>query len=182
MKKIVILLTLLVSLSFGQSMFKTVEGATSSGVTEGSATLDENRPDAFIIRHVKESVAFDKDGKVLDETGSIKLIRLNIRFEFDRHDIRQDYESEISEAVEFLNKHKGLTATVDGHTDSVGTYMYNHTLSELRAKKVAQALTKSGIDKSRIKTKGHGETTPVASNKSEEGRALNRRVDISFNR
>jgi OOP family OmpA-OmpF porin len=182
MKKVVVLLIFLTSLSFGQSIFKTVEGATNSGITEGSAVSDENRPDGFIIKHVKDEVVFNEDGKVLDKDGKIKLIRLNVKFDFDKYDIKDEYKYEISEAVEFLNKHKTLTAIIEGHTDSVGTYEYNYSLSKLRAKTIAQALRVSGIDKNRIKTEGFGETVPIATNENDKGRALNRRVDISFNK
>ncbi|HIP44511.1 MAG TPA: OmpA family protein [Sulfurospirillum arcachonense] len=182
MKNIVVLLAVLVSFSFGQSIYKKVDDATNSGVTEGSAVVEENRPAAFIIKHAKDEVVFNEAGKVLDENGNIKLIRLDVKFDFDKYDIKDEYQGEISEAAKFLKKHKTLTSTIEGHTDSKGTHEYNHNLSQLRAKKVALALASMGINEDRIITKGFGETVPVASNESEEGRAQNRRVDISFNK
>jgi len=182
MKNIVLLVVVLVSFSFGQSIYKKVDDATNSGVTEGSALTDEERPSAFIIKHPKEEIAFNESGKVVDEAGNIKLIRLDVKFDFDKTDIKDEYKGEVSEAIKFLNKHKSLSATIEGHTDSVGTHEYNYILSQLRAKKVAIALNNMGIDDSRIITKGFGETIPIASNESEEGRAQNRRVDISFNK
>ena len=182
MKKIVILVAVLVSFSFGQSIYKKVDDATSSGVTKGSKIPEKQRPDPFIIKHAKDDVVFNEAGKVLDEDGNIKLIRLDVKFDFDKYDIKYEYKGKISEAVMFLKKHKTLTATIEGHTDSKGTNEYNYNLSQLRAKKVALALGSMGIDKDRMMTKGFGETVPVASNESEEGRAQNRRVDISFNK
>jgi len=182
MKNIAILVAVLVSFSFGQSIYKKVDGATNSGVTEGTAIPDEQRPDPFIIRHVKDDVVFNDAGKVLDKDGNIKLIRLDVKFDFDKYDIKDEYRGEISEAVAFLKKHKTLTATIEGHTDSKGTDEYNYNLSQLRAKKVALALVDMGIEKDRIITKGFGETAPIATNETEEGRAQNRRVDISFNK
>jgi len=182
MKNMVILLIVLVSFSFGQSIYKKVDDSTNSGVTEGSAIPDEERPQGYIIKHVKDEVVFNEDGKVLDKNGDIKLIRLNVKFDFDKYDIKDEYADQIDEAVKFLDKHKNLNVTVEGHTDSKGTEEYNYVLSQLRAKKVALSISEKGIDESRITTKGFGESVPVASNESEEGRAQNRRVDISFNK
>lgn len=182
MKNIVVLLVVLVSFSFGQSLYKKVDDATNSGITKGSAIPEENRPDSFIIKRAKDDVVFNESGKVLDEDGNIKLVRLDVKFDFDKYDIKDEYKGKISEAVDFLKKHKTLTATVEGHTDAKGTHEYNYVLSQLRAKKVALALSSMGIDEGRIITKGFGETVPIASNENEEGRAQNRRVDISFNK
>ncbi len=182
MKNMMILLMLLVSFSFGQSMFKKVDDSTNSGITEGSAIPEEDRPAGFIIKHVKDEVVFNEAGKVLDENGDIKLIRLNVRFDFDKYDIKDEYRDEINEAVKFLKKHKSLSATVEGHTDYIGTHEYNYNLSNLRAQKVGSALNSQGINMNRIHTKGFGKTIPIATNETKEGRAQNRRVDISFNK
>ena len=177
-----LLLALLFSFSFGQSLFKTVDDSTNSGITEGTQIPDEQRPKGFIIKHVKDEVTFNDEGKVLDEEGNIKLIRLAVQFDYDKYDIKDEYQKEIEEAVDFLNKHKTLKVIVEGHTDSRGTDEYNYILSQLRAKKVALALHEDGIDDGRMTTKGYGETMPIASNESDDGRAQNRRVDISFNK
>jgi len=182
MKNIVVLLTVLVSLTFGQSIYKKVDNSTNSGITKGSALSDEERPSGFIIKHAKDDVVFNKEGKVLDKNGDIKMIRLNVKFDFDKYDIKDEYKTEIDEAVKFLKMHKSLSASVEGHTDSKGTQKYNLVLSQLRAKKVALALSAKGIDASRIKTKGFGESKPISSNDTDEGRAQNRRVDINFNK
>ena len=65
-----------------------------------------------------------------------------------------------------------------GHTDSIGTEAYNLKLSERRAQAVKAYLVSKGIDASRIYSEGKGEAQPIASNKTAEGRAKNRRVDI----
>lgn len=182
MKNMLISLMVLVTFSFGQSIYKKVDDSTNSGVTEGSAIPEENRPKAFIIKHVKDEVVFNEEGKVLDENGDVKMIRLNVRFDFDKYDIKDEYADEINEAVKFLNKHETLSVTIEGHTDYIGTHEYNYILSQLRAKKVALELGAQGIAESRMTTKGYGKTVPVATNETEEGRAQNRRVDISFNK
>jgi len=182
MKNILVLLIVVVSFSCGQSMFKKVDDSTNSGVSEGSILSDDERPAGIIIKHVKDDVYFNKDGKVLDKDGKIKLIRLDVKFDFDKYDIKDEYKNEIKKVAKFLKKHKTLSVTIRGHADSVGTYEYNYILSELRAKKVAFVLSSQGINEKRIKTKGFSEAIPIANNNSKDGRALNRRVDISFNK
>jgi OOP family OmpA-OmpF porin len=67
-----------------------------------------------------------------------------------------------------------------GYTDSVGPASYNLKLSEMRAKAVAKALEERGIDASRLTAKGFGESNPIASNDTPEGRAKNRRVEVDL--
>ena len=195
MKKLIILLMFIfsVSLANAQSIYRAVEDSTSSGVTEGSLIPEEQRPAGFIIKHVKDE---DNDGilgkddicqdtpagKVVNKDGCTKLIRLNVRFDFDKSNIKNEYKDEIEEAVKFLKDNSNFTTTIEGHTDSTGTFTYNQTLSQRRGKAVSTTLAQEGISASRIEEKGYGETVPVASNKAVEGRAQNRRVDISFNK
>lgn len=70
------------------------------------------------------------------------------------------------------------TIAVEGHTDDVGTIDYNYKLSDSRGKRVAQELETAGIPSARISTRAFGETTPIATNRTEEGRTRNRRVEI----
>jgi OOP family OmpA-OmpF porin len=70
---------------------------------------------------------------------------------------------------------------VGGHTDSVGTDAYNQGLSERRAMAVKDYLVGKGVDGSRLSSMGYGESSPVASNDTADGRALNRRVELNLN-
>lgn len=89
----------------------------------------------------------------------------------------------IDKLSKFLEKHPGKGVLIEGHTDSVGTEEYNMRLSQMRAEAVRDALLKRGINAQRITTKGYGESYPVASNNTAEGRQLNRRVEVVvFNR
>ena len=83
--------------------------------------------------------------------------------------------SEISRAIASVPER---SISVEGHTDSVGTYEYNQRLSEARARSVAQALGAQGISRQRIHTKGLGESDPIASNSTDIGRQRNRRVEV----
>ena len=71
---------------------------------------------------------------------------------------------------------------VEGHTDSIGGHRYNQGLSERRAQAVVDYLTHKGVTVSRIHASGYGETRPVASNTSEEGRAKNRRIEFKVHK
>jgi len=77
-----------------------------------------------------------------------------------------------------LRDHKVGKLRVEGHTDSIGSDAYNLKLSERRAQAVRDYVVSQGIDAARISVKGWGKTKPVASNKTEAGRAENRRVEI----
>jgi len=78
----------------------------------------------------------------------------------------------------FLNENEGVTIRITGHTDNVGTDEANQKLSEGRANAVKKELIRRGIDPDRIETEGKGESEPVATNDTEEGRQLNRRVEF----
>jgi hypothetical protein len=84
----------------------------------------------------------------------------------------------VEHAAQVLQENPGLHVVVEGYTDSVGSDSCNQRLSERRADSVRDYLVEKGISPSRIRTRGYGETRPVASNATEEGRAQNRRVEI----
>ncbi len=134
---------------------------------------------------VIEAEGVVKGDKVIVEpkiTVSAMVLR-NIQFKFDSAELTGDYQVILDEANEFLKPHRealragGGTLMVIGHTDSVGNAEYNQVLSEKRAQSVADYLIKlDGTRAAFTKTAGRGESEPVASNDTEEGRQLNRRV------
>ena len=77
-----------------------------------------------------------------------------------------------------LKEYPDTNIEIQGHTDSKGTDSYNENLSQKRAGAVASYLRNRGVTSSRISTKGFGESAPVASNDTEDGRSQNRRVDF----
>ena len=84
----------------------------------------------------------------------------------------------LNEAAETLKAEGSIAVIVEGHTDSVGTDAYNQKLSHRRADAVRQYLVKHGIPANRVTTEGFGESRPVASNDTADGRAQNRRVEL----
>jgi outer membrane protein OmpA-like peptidoglycan-associated protein len=87
-------------------------------------------------------------------------------------------EADLEKATAFIKKYPAFKVSVEGHTDSTGKPKHNQRLSEARASFVKDRIVSRGIDASKIRTSGFGETRPVADNSTPEGRAQNRRVDV----
>lgn len=104
----------------------------------------------------------------------------DVLFDFDKAEIKPEFTAEIDAAAELLLANPDVTVRIDGHTDSIGTEEYNQGLSERRAEAVASYLEAAGVSRDRMTVAGFGETQPVASNDTAEGRALNRRVEIDL--
>ncbi len=122
-------------------------------------------------------------GAKVDEKGCyIELeeevtIDMNIEFETDKAEIRPDHISELSRAVNFLRQYPTTNAVIEGHTDSDGAASYNQSLSERRAKAVYDyMIQEAGIRANRLDWAGYGETQPIASNETADGKQRNRRV------
>ena len=108
------------------------------------------------------------------------VIQADALFDFDKSVIRPDGRKSIDEALAKLRGVDLELVIATGHTDSVGTDAYNQKLSERRAAAVKEYLVSKGIAASKVTTIGKGESQPVATNKTAEGRQKNRRVDIEF--
>jgi len=99
-------------------------------------------------------------------------------FEFDSAKLRNTAIRKLDEVMGFADKYRDAQLKVEGHTDSIGTKDYNQKLSERRAESVKAYLVKKGVAAERITAMGRGEEQPVADNKTAEGRAQNRRVEV----
>ncbi|HOT15871.1 MAG TPA: OmpA family protein [Bacteroidales bacterium] len=106
------------------------------------------------------------------------VVLKNIFFTTASYELNEKSSVELMQLVNFLKQHNTLKIEVRGHTDDTGDAIANITLSENRAKAVTDFLTTHGIDISRVKYKGFGETMPIATNKTPEGRAQNRRTEF----
>jgi OOP family OmpA-OmpF porin len=107
-----------------------------------------------------------------------KIVLRGINFDFDKSNIKPEFTPVLDEGVDILKANPDAKIVIGGHTDSVGTDAYNQKLSERRAQSVLDYFAKKGIDKNRMKAVGYGEAKPIADNKTKEGRALNRRVEL----
>jgi OOP family OmpA-OmpF porin len=102
-----------------------------------------------------------------------------VNFDFDKAEIRPDAKPVLDQAIKTLQEAGDIKIAVAGHTDSRGTEEYNEGLSVRRARSVAEYLVAGGIDRDRLRVEGFGESQPVASNETDDGRAQNRRVELS---
>ena len=119
----------------------------------------------------------------VDNTGcsivveEVARIDLNVQFDFDQAVVKPEFNAEIQRVADFLNANPDTIAALEGHTDSQGSDEYNQDLSERRVNAVRQVLIERfGIGSGKVSVRGIGESSPVASNDTAEGRAQNRRV------
>jgi outer membrane protein OmpA-like peptidoglycan-associated protein len=110
-----------------------------------------------------------------------EVFRLDADALFDtaRWNIKPAGKAKIDEVISAMKSKPDTKAVVEGHTDARGSDAYNQRLSERRAQSVADYMASGGIAKSRLSTRGYGESKPVGDNKSAEGMQRNRRVEIT---
>ncbi len=106
-------------------------------------------------------------------------ITLKVLFDFNKATIKSESYRGLDEAAQILKDNPKIMVEIQGHTDNIGSDAYNQKLSERRAQAVANYfIAQHGIEMRRLRAVGYGETKPIASNDTEEGRALNRRVEF----
>jgi len=104
----------------------------------------------------------------------------NVTFEVDRAEIRPQFFDVLSSVAVVLAEYDKTLVDVAGHTDSTGSDSYNQALSQRRAQAVASYLQAQGVAPVRLQVEGYGEMRPIADNSTEQGRAANRRVEITL--
>jgi len=114
--------------------------------------------------------------------GDDLLLRMpsGITFAFNDASVQPQFRPTLDEVSSILSQYPKTYIDVYGHTDSDGSDAYNQTLSERRAQSVANYLSSHGVQSARIATRGFGESQPIASNATEEGKASTRRVEIKI--
>lgn len=133
---------------------------------------------------------FIRDFSCLDTvnlTDTIKPVKIlnrvvlnDINFATGKSTLPLNYDLGIENVLNFLKLNDSLDILIEGHTDSRGDSLANITLSENRAKTISKVFETYGINKNRILVHGFGANVPIASNKTDEGRKLNRRVEITW--
>lgn len=104
----------------------------------------------------------------------------NVTFAVDSSAIDPEFQTTLGSVANTLSQYEKSYVDVLGHTDSTGSDQYNQSLSERRAVSVSNFLSNSGVQSARLATKGYGESQPIASNSTEDGRAANRRVELKI--
>lgn len=108
------------------------------------------------------------------------IVLKNIFFDFDKSTLRNESIPELTRLIDFLKQAPSMRIEISGHTDSRGSDDYNLKLSESRAKAVVTYLIDKGIAATRLEYKGYGETKPMDTNETDEGRQLNRRTEFTI--
>jgi outer membrane protein OmpA-like peptidoglycan-associated protein len=116
--------------------------------------------------------------ELVDKLNKDGFLTLYVNFDTNKATITPDSGKTLDEAASVLKTASSLSVTVAGHTDNVGSPEANQKLSDERAKAVMSALVERGIPATRMEAKGYGHTMPIADNRTEDGRAKNRRVEL----
>lgn len=124
-----------------------------------------------VVQEITANSLYDE----LTKTGKAILY---INFDSGKATIKTESKPVIDEIVKLMADNPELKLSIEGHTDNVGTDESNLILSQNRAKSVTEAVISGGIDNSRLQSKGYGELKPIADNKTDEGKAKNRRVEL----
>ena len=121
-------------------------------------------------------IDFDEERIELNKDYILK----NIQFEFDSYTLLKSSFPELDLVVQYMSNHPLVKARLSGHTDFLGSEAYNVLLSQNRARSVAEYLISKGIKADRITSFGFGKSRPIALEKTDEARSINRRVEIRF--
>ena len=173
-----------------------VIGATAGAATGAILGNKKNKAVAIILGAAIGGVAggligdyMDKQAaKIQEDLKNAKVERVGegiiitfdsgILFDFDSYALKPATRDNLQELSPTLKKYDDTDLKILGHTDSVGTDSYNKVLSEHRADAVDNFFVSDGIASTRLTTTGYGESDPVASNETADGRQLNRRVEV----
>ena len=141
-------------------------------------TLDQIKISPSEIKELAENKIEQSNQKKAAPPNKETIILKNIEFEFGKAALKANWLPDLDRVLQILNENKNKTIEIIGYTDSKGTEEFNLKLSEHRAKVVHHYLSAKGVDQNRMTYKGMGETNPLESNDTEEGRQANRRVEI----
>jgi outer membrane protein OmpA-like peptidoglycan-associated protein/tetratricopeptide (TPR) repeat protein len=133
----------------------------------------------FYLKELKDEVYFDLTIDLEPIRKGVSVVLRNIFFEFGSYDLKDNSKTELEFLIYFMSRNPDMRVQIQGHTDNVGTEADNLNLSQKRAESVRNYLVSQGIDAGRIQAKGFGESKPVATNETEEGRAQNRRTEFT---
>jgi len=120
------------------------------------------------------------EAPVVAPTATKVVLNADTFFDFDKSSLKPEGRQVLDQVASQADTINLETLIATGHTDSIGTEQYNQGLSQRRANSVKDYLVSKGVSADRIYVEGKGETSPVASNSTREGRAQNRRVEIEI--
>lgn len=167
----------------GEEIIAAIRTLSGCSVAADAAGLTEDAALAQFAKDVlygEAAPAVVKKPVVKKPAPAIKkeVITFNLLFDFDKADIKDDMIPMLEQAKIILEEKSGSAFTVAGHTDAAGPEAYNQGLSERRASAIKAWLVENGVAADRLSAKGYGETQPKYDNTTDEGRRLNRRVEL----
>lgn len=134
--------------------------------------------DNFMMSGLTPDTVYEKNIALQPIENNASVVLKNIFFDVNKFDLKPSSQAELDMLIKLLTENPTLRIEISGHTDNAGKPSDNLTLSNNRAKAVVNYLISKNIAASRLVAKGYGETHPVADNKTEEGKALNRRTEM----
>ncbi|MBN2664011.1 MAG: OmpA family protein, partial [Bacteroidales bacterium] len=143
------------------------------GVNQDSAFVDLS--DVFVDTVITVNLS------VLQIQNGMKYSLQNSNFDVASSNLNSGTKHELDKLVDLMKKYPAIKILVEGHTDNEGSVDYNLDLSNRRANSVKNYLTSKGVDSNRITTKGYGATKPISTNNTDDGKAKNRRIEITIN-
>ena len=155
-----------------------IVGAGIGGVAGGVVGYQMDKQ----IKELKEQTAGSGVDVTETDNGSAILVNLpdGVTFDVGSSTLKPEFRATLDRVAESMVQYPNSLIDVYGHTDSTGSDAFNQTLSESRARTVANYLVSRGVAATRLRSQGFGETMPVASNDTDAGRAKNRRVEIKI--
>jgi outer membrane protein OmpA-like peptidoglycan-associated protein len=159
----------------GRAINRRIEFSLYNGISNGCAKTSDlgSQLEGIKLNEEEEELA-----EKLIADGELTLN--NIQFNYDSAELTEQAKKILINVSDVLKKLDTLNIEIQGHTDSDGSESYNQDLSDRRAASVLNFLVSTGIDSKRLSSKGYGESVPIADNKSEEGKAANRRIEFKI--
>ena len=158
----------------GKLILSSINKLNTCSVMAEATALNQDR--AALDKFVRDVFCTGKK-EAVKEKEEVLILR-GIHFDFDKYNIKPEWRAVLDEGAQTLMKRPDMKVVIEGHCDGKGTIPYNQTLSERRAKAVFDYFEARGISANRMQMTGYGKTKPKATNNTEEGRAINRRVEL----
>jgi len=168
--------------AIGRDTESTLIGA-AAGAAVGAAAgagvghmMDKQEAEMRDALAESEAAAVRREGDLL-----AIVFKGDVTFDLGSYDVRPGLYNELDRIAQIMIKYPQTSIIVEGHTDSTGSESYNQKLSERRATSVESLLVQREVQEYRVNTVGYGESRPLATNSTPEGRQMNRRVEIRIN-